>query len=322
MRDQLLTAWRARRVLLVCGASRPGLYMQALLTELGARPARIAPGAGAAQLNRAMTQGRIGAVIVPQSACLSPSHDPVAQLSALLALLGEVREAGVPLVILCSDAGVYRMKDRPWMAQEDDPIGGETTEGMTQSLLQLAADGMARGLLGDAVSTIIVRHLPCLGCGHPAVSAYARWCAQLSAGEVLTVDHPGATGILLHPLDVCCGALALGARYLLGDRTMTGAFNLGADAHNLMANRTAALRFIRDNAGTRPIREREDTPFTPLPLLSGARARFLCGVRSLVSGSEALNMLLALERAAQKGSGQEMRAIAEQTQAYVQRIEP
>lgn len=316
MRDQLLTAWRARRVLIVSHADCFSAYMQALLTALEARPARIAPEAGAAQFNQAMTEGRIGAVIVPDAGTLSSNPCPQAHLSALLSLLDEARESGVPLVILCSCAGVYRAADRPWIAQERDPIGGETYEGLVQSLLQLTADGVSRGLLGDAVSVIIARHLPCLGCGHPAVAACDAWCDALDADEMLRVAHPSLQGVYLHPLDVCCGALALGARFLLGDRRMTGAFNLAADAHNLMANRTAALRFIRQNGGTRPILETEPPRMPSLPLLDGARARLLCGVRTMIPGDEALGMLLTLRRAGRKSSDAQTSAIIRQAQTY------
>lgn len=316
MLNQLHTAWRARRVLLVGRADRICLFMQAFLEELGAKTARIAPGTDAETLCRALSDGRISAIVVPDTRALALQEEPVAHLSALLLLLGEAREAGVPLTLLCSDAGVYRAGSAH--AREDDPIGGETRDGLIQSLVQLCADGVSRGLLGDAVSVLCVRHMPLLGCGHPAVEPYAAWCRALDAGELIPVAHPGMQGVFLHPLELCCGAALLGARYLSGDTRCTGAFNLGAGAQSLMANRTAALRFIRDNGGMRPIREAEPPDDPPLSLLCGARARLLCGAQAVLPGGEALSLLLALERAAR--GGQEAAEIDRQTKLYLTRL--
>lgn len=318
MLTQLQAAWRARRVLLVAGADRFGLFMQALLTELGAKPARIPAHADAQTLCRALSSGRISAVIVPAAHALAPGG-VAAQLGALITVLSEAREAGVPLVMLLSDAAVYRAGAYARPAQEGDPIGGDTPDGLIQSVLQLYAEGVSRGLAGDAVSTLIVRHMPCLACGHPLTAQYSVWCRALDENETIPVSHPGMQGVFLHPLDVACGALLLGARFLSGDTSLTGAFNLGAEPQNLLANRTAALRFIREHGGTRPIREIEPPHSAPLPLLDGAHARFLCGARCLIPGSQALSMLLELERAAPGGMEAELRVIAQQTEYYLKK---
>ena len=295
-------------------------FMQAMLHELGAKCARISPGADAETLSRAMTGARICALIVPRLDAIAPGAGVPERLGALLRLLGEAREAGIPLVILCSDAAVYRAHRQNWNVEEDAPLGGETAQGLCDSLLQLTADGVSRGLLGDAVRTVIVRHLPCLGCGHPAVAQYGAWCRALLGGEVLQVAHPGAPGVFIHPLDVCCGALLLGARALLGDTQLAGAFNLGADPENIAANRSAALRFIRENGGTRPIREIHPPHRGAFPVLSGAKARFLCGARCLIPAGEALDALLALERAADEGPAADQRHIREAAEAYLSRL--
>lgn len=320
LREQLGCAWRARHVLLAAHSGRMTGFMQALLDELGAKCARISPCADAETLCRAMTSARISALIVPQLDALAPGQSIPERIGALLRLLDEAREAGIPLVILCSDAAVYRAQRSAWDLEEDAPLGGETAHGLCDSLLQLAADGASRALLGDAVRTVIVRHLPCLGCGHIQTAQYGAWCRALLRGEVLQVAHPGAPGVFIHPLDVCCGALLLGARALLGDTQLAGAFNLGADPENIAANRSAALRFIRENGGTRPIRETEPPYHGALPMLSGAKARFLCGARCLIPAGEALSSLLALERAAQAGPAAEQRHIREAAEAYLSRL--
>lgn len=315
--DKLYAAWRARRVLLVGGADRQSQWMQTFLEELGAKPARIAPGASAEMLCRAMSEARISAVIVPKAHALAAEDDLIAQLTALRTLLTEAREAGVPLVMLLSDADVYRAQQHPWYAREDDLTGGETQGGLIQSILQLYADGVSRALMGDAVSVQCVRHMPCLGGGHPSVAQYGAWCDALLSGELVGVEHPAMQGVFLHPLDVASGALSLGARFFSGEEPRTGIFNLGAGPHNLCANRSAALRLISRSGGTRPICE-SDPPLAAIPpLLDGSRVRLLCGVRSLISGDEALSMLLDVMRAAREGADAESAEITAQTQRYI-----
>ena len=65
MLEKLNAAWAARRALLVGGHDRMTLFTEALLSALGARPARIPTSSGAETLNRALTAGRISALIVP-----------------------------------------------------------------------------------------------------------------------------------------------------------------------------------------------------------------------------------------------------------------
>ena len=319
MIHQLHAAWRARRVLLIGGKDRAVLFMQTLLDELGAKTARLAPGFHAETLHRSLTEGRVSAVIVPcmrtfKQGCVTT------QLSALITLLSEAREAGVPLVILMSDENVYRAFYHPWHAQETDPIGGETPQGLIQSILDLYAGGVSRGLCGDPVSVQIMRHLPCLGCGHPAVAQYSAWCEAAENNDALEVQHPGLQGVFVHPLDVCCGALLLGARFLLGDTSCTGAFNLGACSENLIPNRTASLRFTRRLGVTRPIREAEPPLSAVLPLLDGTKARLLCGARCHISGEEALMQLFFLEQTYEANFSMVDQEIKAQVHAYLKYI--
>ena len=318
MLDQLTQVWRARHVLLVGGTDVLCACLQALLTELGARPARIPASASSETLCRAMTAGRISAVIVPGAHALSPQRDAPHQLAAIDALITEVREAGVPLLILCSDAPVYRAQARPWLAEEDDALGGQTREGLIQSLVQLYAEGAARGLLGDPVNALIVRHPPLLGTDAPAVAQYARWCRSLLTGDVVAVEQPDRQGVFAHPLDIACGVLTLGAHALGGEPAQSRVFNLAPGPEGLMSNRSAALRFIRREGGTRPIAEREPpAPDTP-PLLCAARARLLGGVRPLLGADEALSLLLSLERA--RAAGTEAAETQKQAHDYLLRL--
>lgn len=320
MINPLQSAWRARHVLLLGPAGRPCAFMQALLEALGAKCARISPTEDAEALCRAMQRGRICAVIVPELRALSPRGDAAAQLSALTLFLGECREAGMPLALLLSDAAVYRAAARPWLVCEEDPIGGETRDGLVQSMLQLYADGVSRGLIGDTVRVICARHPPLLGCGHPSVLPYSLWCDALDAGGRLHVPHPGMQGLFVSPLDICCGALLLGARFLSGDDMCSGIFNLAAGPECAAANRTAALRFGRDHGSKRPILETNPPAPPPAPQLGGERARRLAGAHTLIPMDEALSMLLALERAARISPEEELKEINRQAQDYLLRL--
>ena len=84
----LSAAWRARRVLLIGSGNDASEPLEAWLTLLGARWTCLPPAADAQTLYRALTDGRVFAVIV----CGAPASD---------VLLEEVRETGVPLTILC-----------------------------------------------------------------------------------------------------------------------------------------------------------------------------------------------------------------------------
>lgn len=316
MIQELHAAWRGRRVLIIGKADRMTLFMQALLDELGAKTARLIPSAGAETLHRALTEGRIGAIIVPCTRALCDGNAE-RQLAALSSLLSEAREAGIPLCILMSDDSVYRADSSPWSVQESDPIGGETPQGLVQSILDLYACGVSRGLCGDAVSVQCIRHLPCLGCGHPAVAQYGAWCRACETGEVLHVQHPSMQGVFIHPLDVCCGTLLLGARFILGDTGCTGPFNLGACSANLIPNRTAGLRFNNRHGMKRPIREAEPPNAAILPLPDGAKARLLCGARCFLSGDEALDQLFSLELMRNNGFDALDKEIKKQTQDYL-----
>lgn len=316
MLQSLHAAWGARRVLLLGGEDRMTRFMRALLAELGALPACLPAEASSETLARTLAGGRVCCVIVPCLRALSGSLTD--RLHALDALLIEAREAGVPLVMLLSDENVYRAEQHPWAVREEDPIGGETREGLFHAILELFADGVSRGLLGDPVHVLCVRHLPCLGCGHPAVAPYDGWCRALCAGEPLNVPHPGAQGVFLHPLDACMGALLLGARFLLGDMRCTGVFNLAAGAQNLMPGRTAALRLCARCGYARTLLESEPPHPTLLPLLDGARARRLCGAEAMMPGEEALMALLALYRAEGEQGLEE--TVQRQTKEFLERL--
>lgn len=301
MLNHLLDGWRARHVLLVGGTDALTLAMTAMLEAVGARCARIPAGASSETLCRAMTSGRIGAVIAAKAHALAPGLDPAAHLSAVGALLTEAREAGVPLVMLCSDAPVYRAVRPPASLTEEDAIGGRTPEGLVQSLVQLYALGVSQGLAGDPVRTLVVRHPPLLGGDAPSAAQYTRWCRALLAGEWIPVEQPDAQGVFLHPLEAACGALVLGAlrleRARAGEDEGACAYNLAPGPQGVCPNRSAALRLIRGSGGTRPIREIPPSQAAPAPRLSAARARLSAGIHPIYSADESLALLLALERA-------------------------
>ncbi len=298
MLELLQEGWRARRVLLLGG----GLLSDcaaALLLELGARVARVGAGADASTLCRAMHAGRVCAVLAPQAGALCrglPARDCLRPLDALLC---EAREAGVPLTLLGTDAPLSRPGDGVLPEREDDPPGGRTREGLILSLYELYADAASRALLGDAVGTLRVRHMPCLLCGAPGVAQYRRWCEALLEGEVVCVEHPGRLGAFVHPMDVACGMLLLGASFLRAPSS--GLYHLGLSPQCLCANRTAALALAARAGSERPLRETEPPDAPQAPLLDGARAKRLCGAICRMSAQDALADALALLRAEREG---------------------
>ena len=318
MLDQLTAAWRARRVLLIGGPDMQNLCMQDLLFALGARPARIPPDSKPHTLNRAMTNGRVSAVIVPSMHALGTPGDLFSRLHALETLLGEMRETGIPLCILCSQEDVFA----PGLSSVDEtsPLGGKTQEGLIASLQQLYADGASRGLLGDAIPTILCRHAPCLGSDHPSVSQYSRWCRTLLRGHRAVIEHPSAQGTFFHPLDAALGALCLGARYFSGDTSCTGAFHLPPTSENRCTNRSAYLALAAMEGSTRASQETNPPCDVPFPLLRGDKTKKLCGYSPMLSARQALALLMEYERACVIGESAAQIKRAEQAEAFLKSI--
>ncbi|MBR2942894.1 MAG: hypothetical protein IKB82_05795 [Clostridia bacterium] len=92
-----LSQWRARRVLLIGGGDELTQLLQALLTALGARPTRLPPQADSEPLYRALTDGRVSAVIVSAPRVLRGIP------GAKSRLITEIHQTGVPLSILCPE---------------------------------------------------------------------------------------------------------------------------------------------------------------------------------------------------------------------------
>ena len=181
MLEAMLEGWRGKRVLIV--GDRGGLcaFLIAVLDEIGARPVCVSDRADAQTLCRALTAGRVSTAILPGE---MTGRSLPERLEATLTLTREVREAGVPLLLAMSDAAVYRGGGR---MNEAGEIGGRTREGMEASILQTALLGAARGLMGDAVRTMLVRHAPVLG------EDCAAWCDALLEGRT---SHSPRTSVL------------------------------------------------------------------------------------------------------------------------------
>jgi len=297
MLEKLAKAWRARRVLLIGLPDAQNLYAEALLCALGARPARLPPDAKAHTLCRALTSGRIGAVMIPCMQDVAAGSSLTQRLDALGLILREMREAGVPLGILCSHEDVYAPRQDAWQAEEGAPLGGRTREGLYQAILQLYADGVGRALLGDAVTTIVCRHAPCLGSDEESVRQYSAWCRAILGGGAPVIEHPGAQGVFLHPLDAVLGALCLGARFFLGENDCAGAFNIAPGPAGLCANRSACLRLMQEEGCTRAAAQAHPPCPAPRTQLSGAKIRRLCGFSPQLDAQQALTFLMEHERA-------------------------
>ena len=100
MLEAMLEGWRGKRVLIVGKPDGLCAFLTAMLEEIGARLMRVGDRADAQALCRALTAGRIGAVILPEE---MTGRDLPERLAATLTLIQEIREAGVPLLLALSD---------------------------------------------------------------------------------------------------------------------------------------------------------------------------------------------------------------------------
>ena len=301
--EAMLEGWRGRRVLIVGERSGLCAFLIAVLEEIGARPTCISDRADAQTLCRALTAGRIGTVILlgEMTGCGLPER-----LAATLTLTEEIREAGVPMLIALSDAPVYR--EGLYRAGETESIGGRTREGLEASILQMALDGAARGLLGDPVRTLLIRHAPVLG------GQYAAWCDALLEHRALDVHQPTARGVFVHPLDVVCCALTLGAAALR--RGEGGTYQIGTEARNTCVHRSAAQRLAARHHGLQALHEIKGEDDVPAPLLDGGAMRRVCGAACRLDVDQALDLLLEQRRAAREG--QEAEVVRAITRTYLE----
>ena len=120
--------------MLLAGAPSAQLCaMHAQLSAVGARPVCFSAPFNEESLCRALHEGRFSCVIVPDLLALHACAQQ--RPAALNTLLGEAREAGVPLVmLLCAD------------------ISSETAQLFSHAL------GFAHGACGDPVSVQCIRH--------------------------------------------------------------------------------------------------------------------------------------------------------------------
>ena len=98
-----LSVWSLRRVLLVGSASPMRSAMEAQLRGIGARIQPAPDPLTEEALCRTLHEGRYACIIMPDLPTLCPG-DSQARLAALNMLLGETREAGVPLVMMLGEA--------------------------------------------------------------------------------------------------------------------------------------------------------------------------------------------------------------------------
>ena len=269
MLEAMLEGWRGKRVLIVGDRGGLCVFLIAVLDEIGARPVCVSDRADAQTLCRALTAGRVSAAILPGE---MTGRSLPERLEATLVLTREMRE------------------------------------GMEASILQMALLGAARGLLGDAVRTMLVRHAPVLG------EEYTAWCDALLEGRTIRVRHPAARGVFVHPLDVVCCGLTLGARaFRCGEG---GVYNIGTDERSVCTRQSAARRLAMRHGGAGTAQEETEDGEPPAQLLDGSAARRLCGAACRLDVDQALDLLFEQRRAAR--AGQEEAAIRRMTRTYLE----
>lgn len=113
--ERLSAGWRGRRVLLVGGENGLCDAMKAMLTEIGARATCVGTDADAQTLCRALGKGRTSAVLLLEE----PKKGSLPErMAALLTVMTETREAGVPLFMLLSTSEVRPYRQRHWACRE------------------------------------------------------------------------------------------------------------------------------------------------------------------------------------------------------------
>lgn len=130
---ELLGGWSLRRVLLAGNACVMLRTMEDALCALGARVSHASDPLDEETLSRLLHKGRCACVIVPDLLALHTSTQ--SRLSSLNTLLGESREAGVPLVMLLTGCK-----------------GDEAAQLLSQ------AQGWACGASGDPICLQCIRH--------------------------------------------------------------------------------------------------------------------------------------------------------------------
>lgn len=157
---------------------------------------------------------------------------------------------------------------------ETGEIGGRTREGMEASILQTA----------------------------------------LLEGRTIWVRHPAARGVFVHPLDVVCCGLTLGARaFQCGEG---GVYNIGTDERSIGTRQSAARRLAMRHGGAGAAQEEAEDGEPSAQLLDGSAARRLCGAACRLDVDQALDLLLEQRRAAR--AGQEEAAIRRMTRTYLE----
>lgn len=157
----MLSIWSLRRVLL---AGLPGSMLRAMESQLcaiGARPLRASIPLCEESLSSALHEGRYTCIIVPDLLALLKDNAQT-RVAALNTLLGEAREAGVPLsILLCPssapDAAPLISHAQGWARGAfGDPVNvqcilytGENTEAICREALMLGA----RFLAGEQACT-------------------------------------------------------------------------------------------------------------------------------------------------------------------------
>ena len=126
--------------------------------------------------------------------------------------------------------------------------------------------------------------------------------------------HPAARGVFVHPLDIVCCGLTLGARaFRCGEG---GVYNIGTDERSIGTRQSAARRLAMRHGGAGTAQEETEDGEPPAQLLDGSAARRLCGAACRLDVDQALDLLLEQRRAAR--AGQEEAAIRRMTRTYLE----
>ncbi len=294
MRALLEETFRGLRAVVIGGDYQPALWMRALLTVLGAQTAQV-PGAAllsADALCDALTHERPQVVVWASRPPQDKRMDTAEWVRCAQTLTTEAREAGVRLIVRCSDAWVYSAAPPAFPPEQTDVTGGRNVSGLCESLVQQVLLAASRALMGDPVSAVCARHLPLLF-GGASAGPLDEWVRLLSSGEPLRLGGSGCAAVFMHALDAYAGALTAAAMVLRHGDAYTGAWNFSAPPECVLSRRGAVRVLRRALGSSSPVTE-DALPLCPYPdMLSDRPARERLGWHTVWDAQEALEMYCA-----------------------------
>ncbi|WP_102412195.1 hypothetical protein [Beduinella massiliensis] len=294
MRALLEETFRGLRAVVIGGDYQPAVWMRALLGVLGAQTAQVSGSAllSADALCGVLTHERPQLVIWASRPPQDKRMDTAEWVRCAQTLVTESREAGVRLIVRCSDAWVYSASPPAFPPDQTDATGGRNVSGLCESLVQQVLLAASRALMGDPVSAVCARHLPLLY-GAASDDPLDEWMRRLRLNEPLHLGGSGCAAVFMHPLNAYAGALSAAAMVLRHGDAYTGAWNFSAPPECVLSRR-GAVRVLRRTLKSDSAITEDALPLCPYPaMLCDRPARERLGWHVVWDAEEALERYCA-----------------------------